>query len=304
MTPEPRRPVRPRAARGSFAFLLGSALVGSVTLAALAAPIVGPLFAPDPYTQVAPRDRTPPTPPDRDHPFGTDAMGRDLVSRVLYGARLSLVVAIGAQAIALLLGLAIGAGAGWLGGAADAVAMRGADLLLALPAPLVALAVAAAVPEPESAPVLRLLPIPSAGLVLLVLAGLGWAGIARLVRGEIVRLRAEAFTGAARAAGAGPLRIVGRHLLPNALGPIVVVTTLGLGGNILMEAWLSFLGVGARPPIPSWGTMIAESQIHFLDRPWAGLAPGIAILMAVLGFNLLGDALRDRLDPRTGSVTA
>jgi ABC-type dipeptide/oligopeptide/nickel transport system permease subunit len=303
VTPEPRRPLRPRAAR-SLPFLLGSTLVGTVTLAALAAPLVGPLFAPDPYTQVAPRDRTPPTPPDREHPFGTDSMGRDLVSRVLYGARLSLVVAVGAQAIALALGLAIGAAAGWLGGAADALAMRASDLLLALPAPLVALAVAAAVPEPERVPLLAWLPVPSAGLVLLVLAGLGWAGIARLVRGEIVRLRAEPFTGAARAAGAGPLRIVGRHLLPNALGPIVVVTTLGLGGNILMEAWLSFLGVGARPPIPSWGTMIAESQIHFLERPWAGLAPGLAILAAVLGFNLLGDALRDRLDPRSGSAPA
>jgi peptide/nickel transport system permease protein len=278
--------------------LLGGFLVGCVTLAALAAPLVGPLFAPDPYTQVAPRDQTPPTPPDRDHPFGTDAMGRDLVSRVLFGARLSLVVAVGAQAVAVALGVAIGSLAGLRGGLVDAFAMRGADILLALPSPLVALAVAAAIPEPENVPVLRSLPVPSAGVVLFVLAGLGWAGIARLVRGEIRRLKSESYTGAARAAGAGALRILGRHLLPNAAGPIVVAATLGLGGNILMEAWLSFLGVGARPPIPSWGTMIAEAQIHFLQRPWAGLAPGLAILAAVLGFNLLGDALRDRFDPR------
>jgi peptide/nickel transport system permease protein len=302
VTTESRRPVR--SGRTRLLLSPGAVLVGIVTLAALAAPGIGPLFAPDPYTQVAPRDRTPPTPPDRDHPLGTDAMGRDLVSRVLYGARLSLAVAVGAQALALLLGLAIGAAAGWNGGFVDTLLMRGADILLALPAPLVALAVAAAIPEPESVPVLRALPVPSAGLVILVLAGIGWAGIARLVRGEILRLRAEPYAGGARAAGAGPVRILGRHLLPNASGPILVAATLGLGGNILMEAWLSFLGVGARPPIPSWGTMIAESQVHFLQRPWAGLVPGIAILAAVLGFNLLGDALRDRLDPKLGGVPA
>jgi peptide/nickel transport system permease protein len=302
VTTETRRLLR--SARTSLPLALGLFLVGLVTIAALSAPLVGPLFAPDPYTQVAPRDQTPPTPPDRDHPFGTDAMGRDLVSRVLFGARLSLVVAVGAQAIALLLGLAIGAAAGWKGGLVDTLAMRSADVLLALPAPLVALAVAAAIPEPESVPLLRALPVPAAGVVLLVLAAIGWAGIARLVRGEILRLRAESYTGAARAAGAGPLRILGRHLLPNASGPILVAATLGLGGNILMEAWLSFLGVGARPPIPSWGTMIAESQMQFLQRPWAGLVPGIAILAAVLGFNLLGDALRDRLDPKLRSAPA
>jgi len=183
VTTESRRPLR--SARPSLSLLLGGCLVGLVTLGALAAPVVGPLFAPDPYTQVAPRDQTPPTPPDRDHPFGTDAMGRDLVSRVLFGARLSLVVAVGAQAVALALGIAIGSLAGLRGGLVDAFAMRGADVLLALPSPLVALAVAAAIPEPESVPVLRSLPVPSAGVVLFVLAGIGWAGIARLVGPEL-----------------------------------------------------------------------------------------------------------------------
>jgi ABC-type dipeptide/oligopeptide/nickel transport system permease subunit len=140
--------------------------------------------------------------------------------------------------------------------------------------------------------------------VLLVLGGLGWAGLARLVRAEIMRLRSEEYARAAVAAGATAPRIVARHLLPNAMGPILIAATLGIGGNILMEAWLSFLGVGARPPLPSWGTMVAEGQAHFLTRPWVCLAPGLAILAAVLGFNLLGDGVRDRLDPRPRSVTA
>ena len=206
--------------------------------------------------------------------------------------------------VALLLGTTIGAIAGWLGGMVDAALMRSVDLLLALPAPLLALAIIAAVPDPESAPFLRRFPEPSLAVVLLVLGALGWAGIARLVRGEMLRLREEEYARAARAAGASGPRIVVRHLLPNALGPLLVVGTLGIGGNILMEAWLSFLGVGARPPLPSWGTMVAEGQSHVLTRPWVCLAPGLAILLAVLGFNLLGDGVRDRFDPRRRGAAA
>jgi len=284
--------------------VLGSVIATIVVVAALLAPALSGMLGLDPYDQVAPRNMTPPTAPDRDHPLGTDGMGRDQLSRLLQGARLSLMTALLAQALALLAGVSVGAVAGWHGGLLDAVLMRATDLMLALPSPLVALAVAAAVPEPESNPVLRLFPEPSLALVLLVLGGLGWAAIARLVRAEIMRLRTEEYARAATASGASGARVVLWHLLPNAAGPILVAATLGLGGNILMEAWLSFLGVGARPPLPSWGTMVAEGQAYVLTRPWVCLVPGLAILIAVLGFNLLGDGIRDRLDPSLRSAAA
>ena len=138
----------------------------------------------------------------------------------------------------------------------------------------------------------------------LVLGCLGWGGIARLVRAEFLRLREQEFAQAAQAMGAGGVRVVLRHLLPNALRPLIVAGTLGVGGNILMESWLSFLGVGARPPLPSWGTMVTEGQDYFLARPWVCLSPGLAILIVVLGFNLLGDAIGDRLDPRSNRAVA
>ena len=304
MTPDDPRPRRPAARRRNLPLVLGSAIVTIVALAAALAPALSGLLGLDPYDQVAPRHLTPPTAPDRDHPLGTDGMGRDQMSRLLQGARLSLTTALLAQALALLAGVLVGAVAGWHGGYTDAVLMRATDLMLALPSPLLALAVAAAVPEPENAPLLRLFPEPSLALVLLVLGGLGWAAIARLVRAEIMRLRMEEYARAATASGASGARVVLRHLLPNAAGPILVAATLGLGGNILMEAWLSFLGVGARPPLPSWGTMVAEGQVHVLTRPWVCLVPGLAILIAVLGFNMLGDGIRDRLDPSLRSAAA
>jgi ABC-type dipeptide/oligopeptide/nickel transport system permease subunit len=276
----------------------------AVAACALAAPLRTHIAGFSPYDQVAPRDTTPPTPPDRDHPLGTDSLGRDQLSRLLHGARISLFVAVAAEVVALLLGTSVGALAGWMGGWADAILMRAVDLLLALPAPLLALAIIAAVPDPENAPLLRHFPEPSLAVVLIVLGALGWAGIARLVRAEMLRLREEEYARAARAAGATGSRIVVRHLLPNALGPVLVVATLGTGGNILMEAWLSFLGVGARPPLPSWGTMVAEGQAYILTRPWVCLAPGLAILIAVLGFNLMGDGVRDRIDSRRRSLAA
>jgi ABC-type dipeptide/oligopeptide/nickel transport system permease subunit len=297
VTPDEPRPRTPASRRRNLPLVLGGGIVAFVALAAAVAPALSALVGLDPYEQVAPRHLTPPTPPDRDHLLGTDGMGRDQMSRLLFGARLSLATALLAQALALAAGVLVGALAGWNGGVVDSLLMRATDLMLALPAPLVALAVAAAVPEPEAAPLLMLFPEPSLALVLLVLGGLGWAAIARLVRAEIMRLRAEEYARAATASGASGVRVVMRHLLPNAAGPIFVAASLGLGGNILMEAWLSFLGVGARPPLPSWGTMVAEGQAHLLTRPWVCLVPGLAILVAVLGFNLLGDGMRDRLDP-------
>jgi len=209
-----------------------------------------------------------------------------------------------AEAIALALGTIVGAFAGYFGGRTDALLMRCAELVFAFPEPLLALAIIAAVPDPETAPFLRHLPHPSIGMVFLVLGFLGWAKIARLVRGEVLRIRAREFAQAAQALGANGARVVMRHLLPNALGPLIVAATLGIGGNILMEAWLSFLGVGARPPLPSWGTMVTEGQAYILSKPWVCIAPGMAILVVVLGFNLLGDGIRDLLDPRRRVIAA
>jgi len=294
-SPAPSLPGNPRS---RLSFVLGSFLVGVFVVCALLAPLLPASIGYDPYAQVAPRSVSPPTPPSRDNWLGTDTLGRDLLSRLVFGARISLEVGVLATAIALLIGTALGAAAGYAGGRTDAFLMRATDLVLAFPAPLLALAIIAAVPEPETTPLLRSLPHPSVGVVFLVLGCLGWASIARLVRAEFLRLREQDFAQAAQAMGAHGARVVLRHLLPNALRPLIVVATLGIGGNILMEAWLSFLGVGARPPLPSWGTMITEGQEYFLAKPWVCLAPGLAILLVVLGFNLLGDAISDRLDTR------
>jgi ABC-type dipeptide/oligopeptide/nickel transport system permease subunit len=237
-------------------------------------------------------------PPSTQYLLGSDEFGRDILSRLLHGARISLLVGVVAQAIALFLGTAVGAAAGYAGGRVDAFLMRITDVVFSLPAPLLALAVIAALPEPESLPVLRRFAEPGLALVFLVLGLIGWAGIARLVRAQVLVLREMDFAAAARALGAGDARLLGRHLLPNALAPIVVAVTLGVAGNILAEAWLSFLGLGARPPLPSWGTMITEGQSYLTTRPWVCVYPGLALLVTVLAFNLLGDGLRDALDPR------
>jgi peptide/nickel transport system permease protein len=251
-----------------------------------------------PYDPVAPAGVVPPTPPDGRHWLGTDALGRDLLARILHGSRISLTVGILAEAVALLLGVSIGSVAGYYGGRVDEAIMRLADVCFSIPAPLLALAVIATVPDPETLPGLRALPEPSLVLVFLVLGLIGWAGIARLVRGQILVAREMEFAAAARAVGADDARVLLRHLLPNALAPVVAAATLGVAGNILAESWLSFLGLGARPPLPSWGTMITEGQGYLTTRPWVCIYPGLALLITVLGFNLVGDGLRDALDPR------
>jgi peptide/nickel transport system permease protein len=288
--------------RSRISLVLGLTLVGFFVLCAALAPALTHVLGYGPNDQVAPRTLTPPTAPDRLHLLGTDTLGRDQLSRLIHGARISLEVGVLAEMIALVIGTGVGALAGYAGGRVDVLLMRCADLVFAFPAPLLALAIIAAVPEPETAPVLRHLPHPSVGVVFLVLGCIGWAGIARLVRAEFLRIREQEFAQAAEAIGAHGARVVVRHLLPNALGPVIVAGTLGVGGNILMEAWLSFLGVGARPPLPSWGTMITEGQAYFPSKPWVCVAPGVAIMAVVLGFNLLGDGVRDLLDPRRSAA--
>lgn len=223
--------------------------------------------------------------PSSSHVLGTDQQGRDLFARVLYGARLSLSVGLVSQGIALVLGLTLGLAAGYRGRWIDAAVMRLADITLAFPPLLLLVAVAAAVR-------------PSLPVVLVVIGVVGWAGMARITRGQVLVVRSLDYVHAARALGASDRRIVLGHVLPNVLGPVAVAATLGVGAAIMAEAALSFVGLGAQPPIPSWGAMVAEGRDLLRTAPWVSLFPGLAIGVVVLGVNLLGDGLQDALDPR------
>jgi ABC-type dipeptide/oligopeptide/nickel transport system permease subunit len=223
--------------------------------------------------------------PSSDHWLGTDVQGRDMLARVLHGARLSLAVGLVSQAIALGLGLVLGLAAGYRGRWIDALVMRLADVTLAFPPLLLLVAVAAAVR-------------PSLPVVLVVIGLVGWAGMARIARGQALVVRALDYVQAARALGARDTRVVWRHVLPNVLGPVAVAATLGIGAAIMAEAALSFVGLGAQPPTPSWGAMVAEGRDLLRTAPWVSLVPGLAIGVVVLAVNLLGDGLQDALDPR------
>jgi peptide/nickel transport system permease protein len=249
-----------------------------------AAAIVGPAFLPDPLAQ--PDILGGSLPPGLGHPFGTDQLSRDVLARVVAGARISLSVALLAVALSATIGAAVGLIAGYWGGMVDAALMRFVDGALAIPR-LFILLLTLAVWER----------IPVAALVLLIGAS-GWFGTSRLVRGEVLRLREESYVRAAEALGARRRHIIFRHLLPNALGPLLVASTLGVGDVILLEAGLSFLGLGVQPPTPSWGGMILDSKEVLVSAPWTGVFPGLAILITVLSVNLFGEALRDALDPR------
>ena len=263
--------------RGRF----GALVLLTVALAALA----GPLLLPDPLAQ--PDVLSASRPPAAQHPFGTDQLSRDVLSRVVTGARISLSVALLAVTLSMTLGAAVGIVAGYWGGAVDATLMRLVDGALAIPRLFVLLLLLA---------VWERVPL----LALIFLIGVtGWFATSRLVRGEVLRLREEGYVRAAEALGARRRRIIFRHLLPNALGPLLVAATLGVGDVILLEAGLSFLGLGIQPPTPSWGGMILDSREVMVSAPWTGIFPGLAIVITVLSANLFGDALRDAVDPRS-----
>lgn len=218
--------------------------------------------------------------------LGTDPNARDTFSRILYGTRVSLAVGLLATAISLFLGIGIGLLSGFHGGWLDAVLMRFTDTVFAFPSVLLAVAITAVFDKP------------SLWVVFLALGLVGWTGIARLVRSQVLTVKTLDYVAAARALGSSNTRILLRHVLPNCLGPIVVAGTLSIGGNILGEAGLSFLGLGVQEPYPSWGGMLANARQHYQDFWWLGVFPGLAIVATVLAFNLFGDGLRDALDPR------
>ncbi|HET8656873.1 MAG TPA: oligopeptide ABC transporter permease [Longimicrobiaceae bacterium] len=224
-------------------------------------------------------------PPSAAHLMGTDKFGRDIFSRVLYGARISLTIGFVAMAIGVSIGTILGALAGYFGRWTDAVLMRFTDMMLSFPR-LVLLIVVIALFEP------------SIWLVVLVLGFTGWMAIARIVRGEVLALREREFVQAARVLGMSDLRIIFRHIIPNTLAPVIVYTTLGIGDTILTEAALSFLGLGVQPPTPSWGNMISDGRDALITAWWIATFPGLAIVLTVVAFNLLGDGLRDAMDPK------
>jgi peptide/nickel transport system permease protein len=263
--------------------------VGSaVVLALVVAAIVGPSLLPvDPSYQEMPLRLAGPT---WAHPFGLDELGRDILARVLAGARISFVVAVVVVGVSAVVGTVLGAVAGYFGGVVDDVISRLIDILLAFPGLLLAIGLVAVLG-------------PSLGHVLLALTVIGWVGYARLVRGQVLRARELEFVQAARALGATTTRVLLRHVVPTVIPVVVVQATLGMAGAIIGEAALSFLGLGVQPPTPSWGTMLSGGRAHLLDAPHLTLFPGLAIAALVLGFNFVGDGLRDLADPkRLGQV--
>jgi ABC-type dipeptide/oligopeptide/nickel transport system permease subunit len=278
----PQNPLREKLRRDHF-FQLGVAFVLIVLMAAVFAPwlaphnpVVGDLRG---AYLVRPGGR---------FLLGTDTQGRDVLSRVLYGARLSLAVGVISQSVSVTIGIVFGLLAGYYGRWVDALVMRLADITLAFPTLLLLIAVAAAVK-------------PSLPIVFVVIGVVGWAGMARLVRSQVLVLRRSEFVLAAQALGARDRRVLLRHLLPNVRTQVIIAATLGIGGAIMAEAALSFVGLGAQPPTPSWGAMVADGRDLLRVAPWISFAPGLAIGIAVLGFNLVGDGLREAYDPKLRS---
>lgn len=247
----------------------GLALLVGVVLVALAAPWLAP-HAPEAQSSLVM-----PQPPSADHPLGTDSLGRDLLSRLLYGARHSLVIGVCATAIALGVGLLVGLPAGYWGGAADALLMRAVDLVMAFPAILLAAAMAA------------VLPTRNLGTVLLVIGLVNWTAAARVIRGEVLSLRERTYVEAARALGAGTGRILLRHIAPHLAPTLLVLASLNAGSAILLDTGLNYLGMGLPPPTPTWGDLLREAQQWYSTAPWLVVWPGLAVVVTVAAVNLI-----------------
>jgi peptide/nickel transport system permease protein len=258
---------------------LGAAIVLAIAVLAIVGPAITPV---DPSVQNLPLRLDGPS---RAHPFGLDELGRDVFARMLVGARISFFIAIVVVGVSATVGTLLGAVAGYFGGWVDDVISRLTDMLMAFPGLLLAIALVAVLG-------------PSLANVVFALTAIGWVGFARLVRGQVLRAREFEYVQAARALGATTPRLLLRHVVPSTLPAIVVQATLGMAGVVISEAALSFLGLGVQPPTPSWGTMLSGGRVHLLDAPHLTVFPGLAIALLVLGFNFLGDGLRDVTDPK------
>jgi peptide/nickel transport system permease protein len=265
--------------RRSHVGLVGAVLVGAFVLVAALAPLLSP------YDPVSADFADVLSPPTRAHPFGTDDIGRDILSRVVHGSRISLQAGLFTVAVALCVGLPLGLVAGYLGGRADNVIMRGLEVVLSFPGLVLALGITAVLG-------------PKLIHALFAIGVVFVPNFARLIRAQVLSVKEHDFVAAARALGASDRRLVILHILPNCLAPLLVQSSFSVAFGILTEAALSFLGMGTQPPTPSWGIMLSMGRGYLEQAPWLGAFPGLAIFLAVLGFNLLGDGIRDALDPR------
>src|SRR5213592_4514459 len=263
----------------NFAFSFGAILTVALLLVAIGAPLISPY---DPNVQDTSRRLEAPS---KQHLLGLDDLGRDVLSRIVWGARISLMVGFSVVILASLVGVTLGAISGYFGGIIDTLIMRLTDILLAFPGILLAIALVAVLG-------------PKLPNVILALATIGWVGYARLVRGQVLKVREMEYVTAAKALGAKSPRVIIRHVLPNVINPVIVMATLGLAGAILSEAALSFLGLGVHPPTPSWGAMLTAGRRYLGLANHLAIFPGAAIMAAVMGLNFLGDGLIDALDPK------
>ena len=257
---------------------IGAAVLAALLALALLAPLVSPYEPLRTDLDGALRG------PSAGHPFGQDRLGRDVFSQVAHGARSSVVIAVSVVAVTVLVGVAAGAAAGYAGGAVDALVMRTVDIFLAFPGILLAIALAGVLG-------------PRLSNLVIALSVMGWVGYARLARAQVLSLREREYVAAARAIGAGPGRIVARHILPNALSPVIVQATFSAAGVIIAESSLSFLGLGPQD-VPTWGGLLSQGATYLLYAPHIAFFPGLFIMLTVLALNLVGDALRDPLDPK------
>lgn len=268
-----------RALRRNAMFILGLIIVLGVTFAAVFAPLIAPFDPNELHLDAILKA------PCAEFPLGTDRLGRDVLSRLLYGGRVSLWVGFVAVGISISIGALLGLVSGYFGGLVDEIVMRFVDIMLCFPSFFLILAVVAFLE-------------PSLFNIMVVIGLTSWMGVARLVRAETLTLREREFVSAARLAGTSTWRIMTRHILPNAMAPVTISAILGIGGAILIESGLSFLGLGVQPPQASWGNMLMDGKSVIEEASWLSLFPGLAILITVLGYNLLGESLRDFLDPR------